>query len=207
MLRFSSNEAAELDGKSHRGRGISRGYMVLESVFRRLDKHMCYESDYCVDRYPGCRFDSESYTYAFFFSKEMLDEWDWKEHFAPQPETERYIRFMCDKLDLWDTMQFNTRITKAHWIAEDNCWRLTDLTGKTYTSRFLITGIGLLSNPTLPNVPGVEEFTGIAYHTSRWPKEEVSFEGKRVGIIGEIAPMTQIHFVSQRNKWHSLNHR
>lgn len=85
-------------------------------------------------------------------------------------------------------MQFNTSITKAHWIAQDGCWKLTDASGKTYTSRFLITGIGVLSNPTLPNVPGVADFKGTAYHTSRWPKENVSFEGKRVGIVGETVP-------------------
>lgn len=121
----------------------------------------------------------------------MLDDWNWTEHFAPQPETERYVRFICDKLKLWDSMQFNTRISKAHWIAEDNLWKLTDESGKTYTSRFLITGIGVLSNPTLPNVPGVEDYKGTAYHTSRWPKEEVKFEGKRVGIIGSGATAIQ----------------
>ena len=118
----------------------------------------------------------------------MLDEWDWTEHFAPQPETERYIRFMCDKFSLWEDMQFNTRVSKARWVPQDCCWKITDASGKVYTSRFLITGIGLLSNPTLPNVPGVEDFRGVAYHTSRWPKEEVSFEGKKVGIIGETVP-------------------
>ena len=76
-------------------------------------------------------------------------------------------------------------------------WKLTDVSGRTYTSRFLITGIGVLSNPTLPNVPGVEDFKGIAYHTSRWPKEEVKFEGKRVGVIGE--PISDLRrFVSGR---------
>ncbi|KAK5128947.1 hypothetical protein LTR85_000280 [Meristemomyces frigidus] len=139
------------------------------------------------NRYPGARFDSESYTYAFFFDKELLDEWNWTEHFAPQAETERYIRFICDKFRLWDDMQFNTRISKAHWMPQDNCWQLTDASGQTYTSRFLITGIGVLSNPTLPNVPGVEDFRGTAYHTSRWPKEDVSFEGKKVGIIAKTA--------------------
>lgn len=63
-------------------------------------------------------------------------------------------------------------------------WKLTDESGKTYTSRYLITAIGVLSNPTLPNVPGVEDFKGEACHTARWPKEQVTFEGKRVGIIG-----------------------
>jgi cation diffusion facilitator CzcD-associated flavoprotein CzcO len=139
----------------------------------------------------------------------MLDEWNWTEHFAPQPETERYIRFMCGKLDLWNEMQFNTRISSAHWMADDCCWKLYDDSGKTYTSRFLITGLGLLSNPTLPNVPGVEDFKGTAYHTSRWPKEEVKSEGKRVGIIGEKVPYPDSLRVSDetsRTAWTIADH-
>ncbi|TKA82563.1 hypothetical protein B0A55_01192 [Friedmanniomyces simplex] len=83
------------------------------------------------NRYPGARFDSESYTYAFYFSPELLNEWKWTEHYAPQPETERYIRFLCDKLALWDDMQFNTSITKAYWIEQDRLWKLTDASGRT----------------------------------------------------------------------------
>lgn len=86
-------------------------------------------------------------------------------------------------------MQFNTRVSKAHWIQDDQLWQITDTDGKVYTSKFLITGIGVLSNPTLPNVPGVENFKGPAYHTSRWPKEGVKFEGKKVGIIGTLVDL------------------
>jgi cation diffusion facilitator CzcD-associated flavoprotein CzcO len=133
---------------------------------------------------PGARFDSESWSYGFSWSQEILDEWSWTEHFAPQPETERYLNFICDKFGLREDIQFKTRVKSAHWLDEIGGWKLTDESGKTYTSRFLITGIGVLSNPTLPNVPGVEDFKGEACHTARWPKEPVSFEGKRVGIIG-----------------------
>lgn len=86
-------------------------------------------------------------------------------------------------------MQFNTQVVSAHWVGH---WKLTDQHGQIYTSRFLITGIGLLSAPTLPNIRGVETFKGDAFHTSRWPKEHVSFEGKRVGIIGVGATAIQI---------------
>lgn len=80
----------------------------------------------------------------------------------------------------------------AHWDQELCCWKLTDTSGRTYTSRFLITGIGLLSSPTLPNIPGVQDFRGDAFHTSKWPQESVSFEGKHVGIIGVGATAIQI---------------
>ncbi|KAF2640006.1 FAD/NAD(P)-binding domain-containing protein [Massarina eburnea CBS 473.64] len=146
------------------------------------------------NRYPGARFDCESYTYGFFFSQEILDEWTWSEHFAPQEETERYVRFVCDKYNLWEDMQFDTRVKSAHWQSNDGCWKLTDQDGRNYTSRFLITGIGLLSEPTLPNISGVQDFKGKAFHTSRWPKDVdvKEFEGKNVGVIGVGATGIQI---------------
>jgi cation diffusion facilitator CzcD-associated flavoprotein CzcO len=144
------------------------------------------------NRYPGARFDCESYTYGFSWSKELLEEWDWTEEFAPQAETERYVRFICDRFSLWQNMQFNTTVASAHWDDDSTLWRLTDQDGQKYTSRFLITGIGLLSAPTLPNIRGVESFAGDAFHTSRWPKDQITFEGKRVGIIGVGATAIQI---------------
>lgn len=144
------------------------------------------------NRYPGARFDCESYTYGFMWSKELLDEWNWTEHFAPQAETEQYVRYICDRFQLWDNMQFSTRIAQAHWNQDGRFWRLTDTNGRSYTSRFLITGIGLLSDLTLPNIVGVNDFKGDAFHTSRWPKHQVSFEGKSVGIIGVGATAIQM---------------
>ncbi|KAI1609888.1 hypothetical protein EDD36DRAFT_410564 [Exophiala viscosa] len=144
------------------------------------------------NRYPGARFDCESYTYGFFWSQELLDEWKWSEHFAPQEETERYIHFICDKYNLWRNMQFDTVVSKAHWDSEGRYWKLVDESGHEYTSRFLITGLGLLSNPTLPNIPGVEDYKGQAFHTSRWPKTPVNFEGKSVGVIGVGATAIQL---------------
>ncbi|KAJ5525282.1 hypothetical protein N7494_011932 [Penicillium frequentans] len=136
------------------------------------------------NRYPGARFDSESYSYNFSFSQELLDEWNWSEHFASQPETLRYCEFVCDKFNLRRDMQFNTRVTSAHFQDGANAWRLTDESGRQYTSRFLVTCIGILNNYTLPNIPGVSDFKGEAFHTARWPQEQVNFENKRVAIIG-----------------------
>ena len=89
-------------------------------------------------------------------------------------------------------MQFNTRIQQATWIAEDCCWKLTDQNGRSYTSQYLITGLGLLSDPVLPNIPGVKDFKGEAYHTARWPKQKVDFRGKSVGVIGVGATAIQL---------------
>lgn len=104
-------------------------------------------------------------------------------HFSPQPETLKYAQFITNKFDLRKDMQFDTKVKTAHWQNNDRQWLLSDASGKTYSSRFLITAMGILNDPTLPNIPGVEDFKGEAFHTSRWPSEW-SLDGKRVGIIG-----------------------
>ena len=67
------------------------------------------------NRYPGARFDSESYSYGYSFSQELLDEWNWTEHFAAQPETLRYLNHVADKFDLRRDIQFRSRVAAAHW--------------------------------------------------------------------------------------------
>ncbi|MBI3516880.1 MAG: NAD(P)/FAD-dependent oxidoreductase, partial [Proteobacteria bacterium] len=119
------------------------------------------------NRYPGARFDSESYSYSYSFSPELLAEWSWSEHFAGQPETLRYINHVADKFDLRRDIRFNARVTAAHWQEATRTWALTLEDGSRHTTRFLITAIGPLSAPTLPRIPGVETFRGASYHTAR----------------------------------------
>jgi cation diffusion facilitator CzcD-associated flavoprotein CzcO len=143
------------------------------------------------NRYPGARFDSESWSYGYSFSKELLQEWDWTEHFSPQPETLKYLNFVADKFDLRRDIQFKSRVTAAHYKEATRIWELTLEDGSRHTTRFLITAIGPLSTPTMPRIEGVGSFRGEAYHTAQWPHTPVSFEGKRVGIIGTGATAVQ----------------
>ncbi len=76
------------------------------------------------NRYPGARFDSESYTYGYSFSKALLDEWHWKERFSGQPENLRYLNHVVDKFDLRARMQFYRRVEAARFDECDNSWRL-----------------------------------------------------------------------------------
>ena len=136
------------------------------------------------NRYPGARFDSESWTYGYSFSQELLDEWDWEEHFSGQPENERYLNYVADKFDLRRDIQFSTLVTAAHYQEDSRTWKITLNDGTHHTARFLITAVGVLSAPTMPRIPGVESFKGQSCHTHNWPKEPVSFAGKRVAVIG-----------------------
>jgi cation diffusion facilitator CzcD-associated flavoprotein CzcO len=136
------------------------------------------------NRYPGARFDSESYSYGYSFSKELLQEWNWSEHFAGQPETLRYCKYVADKFDLRRDIQFQSRVTAAVYQEETRSWTVTLEDGNQSNSRFLITAIGPLSTPTLPRIEGRDDFKGPSFHTARWPKEPVDFAGKRVAVIG-----------------------
>ena len=143
------------------------------------------------NRYPGARFDSESYTYGYSFSPELLQEWNWSEHFAPQPETLRYVGYVADKFDLRRDILFKRRVTSAHWREEFRVWQVSLDTGEQISARFLITAIGALSAPTLPRIDGLDSFQGVSCHTAHWPHEPVSFEGKRVAVIGTGATGVQ----------------
>ncbi len=144
------------------------------------------------NRYPGARFDSESYTYGYSFSGALLDEWHWKERFSGQPENLRYLNHVADKFDLRKHMQFNCRVEAAHYDEAQNLWRVGIADGRTLTCRFLILATGLLSIPTPPRLEGMERFKGRSFHTFHWPHEPVDMAGKRVAVIGTGATGIQV---------------
>ena len=144
------------------------------------------------NRYPGARFDSESYTYGYSFDPEILEEWDWSEHFAAQPETLNYLNYVVDKHDLARDMQFGCRVVSATFDDEHDSWTVTLADGRTLTTRFLMTAIGMLSAATLPRIDGVDEFQGESFHTYYWPQEPVELTGKRVAVIGTGATGVQV---------------
>jgi cation diffusion facilitator CzcD-associated flavoprotein CzcO len=144
------------------------------------------------NRYPGARFDSESISYGYSFSEELLQEWDWKERFSGQPENHRYLSYVADKFDLRRHMQFGCTVESAHWDDDATLWRVHVADGRDLTSRFLITAVGLLSAPTMPRYDGIDEFEGRAFHTFDWPEEPVDMAGKRVAVIGTGATGVQV---------------
>ena len=143
------------------------------------------------NRYPGARFDSESWTYGYSFSQELLDEWDWQEHFAAQPETLRYLNYVADKFDLRRDIHFESRVAASHYREETRSWDVILDDGRCYRTRFLVTAVGVLSAPTMPTIAGIDSFKGRSCHTHYWPKERVPFDGKRVAVIGTGATAVQ----------------
>ena len=143
------------------------------------------------NRYPGARFDSESYSYGYSFSPELLQEWSWSEHFAAQPETLRYLNYVADKFELRRDIRFLSRVRSAHYQEAMLSWDVTLADGGRYRAPFLITAIGLLSAPTLPRIEGIETFRGQSFHTAEWPRGPLSLAAKRVAVLGTGATGVQ----------------
>ena len=152
------------------------------------------------NRYPGCRFDSESYSYGYSFSEELLQEWDWVEHFSPQPDNLRYLHLVADKFDLRRDIQFNSRVAAAIYDGNHRQWEVELEDGGRARARFLISATGPLSAYQMPDIEGLDSFKGPSWHTARWPRDpngfggskDVSFDGKRVAVIGTGASGVQV---------------
>ncbi|MGI9611709.1 MAG: flavin-containing monooxygenase, partial [Acidimicrobiales bacterium] len=138
------------------GAGVSGIYQIKRLTDLGLDA-IVLEGDsdlggtWYRNRYPGARFDSESYTYGYSFSKELLDEWHWKERFSAQPENLRYLNYVADRFDLRRYMTFNARVETMTWLEDERRWQLDLHNGDRYTASFVITSLGPLSIPTLPS--------------------------------------------------------
>lgn len=136
------------------------------------------------NRYPGARCDITTLDYQFSFDPELLKAWTWSEKYATQPEILRYANFVADRYQLRRDITFNTRVDKAHWDEASHRWKVHLSDGKVLTPRFYIMATGCLSTPKQPDIPGVNNFKGAVYFTSRWPAEPVDFTGKRVAVVG-----------------------
>ena len=106
------------------------------------------------NRYPGARFDSEGYIYQYLFSEELYKGWSWSEKFPGQPEIERWLNYVADRLDLRKDIQFNTPIKSAHFDEATDRWTITTDNGQVIDAQFLVTCCGMLSAPLTVRFPG-----------------------------------------------------
>ena len=173
--------------------GLYQLFLLRESGFRVciLERGTGVGGTWYWNRYPGARFDSESYSYAYSFSDELLEEWNWSEHFASQPEILRYLQYVASKFDLQKDIKFGSDVESAVYLERHKSWKITLANGMVYTTRILVTAMGVLSEPTFPDIDGIDSFQGDSFHTARWPKNPISFEGKDVAVIGTGASGVQ----------------
>jgi len=144
------------------------------------------------NRYPGARFDSESYSYGYSFSREVLDEWRWTERFSPQAQTLSYLSFVADKFNLRKFMQFGCRVRSLVFDDNRNHWTIRLDGDREMTTRFVVSAVGTLSTPTLPKFEGMASFEGASFHAFDWPHDPIDLGGKRIAVIGSGATAIQI---------------
>ncbi len=136
------------------------------------------------NRYPGARCDIESIDYSYSFSDDLQQDWEWSERYATQPEILRYVNHVADRFDLRRDIQFQTRVTAAHFDGATMQWTIRTDRNERFSAPFCIMATGCLSASQVPAYPGLDRFTGRWFHTGNWPHDGVDFSGRRVGVIG-----------------------
>jgi len=136
--------------------------------------------------YPGCRCDVPSHLYSFSFALNP----EWTNTYSPQPEIWAYLRHTAERFGVLPHIRLNTAVTDAAWDSVDGRWRI-ETTDGVHTADVLIGGNGALSEPSTPDIPGLDRFQGKAFHSARWDVNE-QVAGKRVAVIGTGASAIQI---------------
>jgi 4-hydroxyacetophenone monooxygenase len=137
------------------------------------------------NRYPGARVDSPSRTYTHLFGVDF----PYPYAFCPRDENLRYMRWIADTFAIRDRILFETEIRSVVWDEAASEWELTGdgpSGRKTWRVNAVISGVGFLSRPKLPEIEGRERFQGVACHTAQWP-DDLDISGKRVAVIGSGA--------------------
>ncbi|KAA8970133.1 NAD(P)/FAD-dependent oxidoreductase [Mycobacterium sp.] len=137
--------------------------------------------------YPGCACDIPSHLYSFSFEPKP----DWKHLFSYQDEIWDYLKGVTDKYGLRRYIVFDSLVDRAHWDDADYRWHVFTADGREYVAQFVISGAGALHIPSVPDIPGRDEFRGPAFHSAQWD-HGVDLTGKRVAVIGTGASAIQI---------------
>ncbi len=137
--------------------------------------------------YPGCACDVPSHLYSFSFEPKA----DWSKLFSPQPEILEYLKGVTEKYGLRRYIRFGSLSDRATWDDSEYRWHVFTESGQEYVTQFVISGVGALHIPRLPDIEGIDEFRGAAFHSAQWD-HTVDLTGKRVAVIGTGASAIQI---------------
>jgi len=143
-----------------------------------------------VNTYPGCRVDNSNHMYSYSFEPNHA----WPQHFSPQPELLKYFRGVAAKYDLRKHIRFETKVESLAWDEDRAVWRVAlkgkDGRAETVEANAVITAVGQLNKPRMPQIEGVGTFEGPAFHSAEW-RHDVDLAGKRVAVIGTGASAYQ----------------
>ncbi|MEU4518245.1 NAD(P)/FAD-dependent oxidoreductase [Amycolatopsis sp. NPDC024027] len=136
--------------------------------------------------YPGCACDVQSHMYSFSYEQNP----GWSRSFSPQPEIFDYLKGVADKYRLREKIRFGVELTGAHWDERERRWTATTRDGREFVAQFLVSGVGGLHIPQIPDLPGIADFKGQTWHSARW-NHEYDLRGKKVAVVGTGASAVQ----------------
>ena len=158
--------------------------------FTIFEKSECLGGTWRDNTYPGAACDSPSFAYCFSFEQKT----DWSRKWAPQQEILDYLRHCAGKYGLLPKIRFGAEITRARFDADAGVWQLRSADGEDFSAEILVSGVGQLNRPFVPEVSGLDRFQGEWFHSARW-NHDVGLEGRNVAVIGNAA--SAIQFVPQ----------
>ncbi|MEP3245610.1 MAG: NAD(P)/FAD-dependent oxidoreductase [Sneathiella sp.] len=170
--------------------GICMGYRLLKegmSNFVILEKTDGIGGTWYKNTYPGAACDVPSHFYCFSFAPNP----DWSRVYSPQAEIRDYIEDCANRFKVTPHIHFGSSVEGAVFDEEKALWTVTLEGGKTYQARHLVAGTGGLNIPMIPDLPGLKDFEGRAFHTAQW-QSDVDLAGKNVTIIGSAASAIQL---------------
>lgn len=171
--------------------GLLLGHRLAEQgiPFTILEKNPAVGGTWYENRYPGCRVDiaSDSYSYSFLRG-------DWDHLFGPRPEVQRYFERFAESAGLAERIEFGAAVEEARWDEAQGQWHVRyRREGRTIetTATVLVSAVGLLNRPRIPEIEGRELFRGPQMHTAQWD-DSVDLAGKRVAVVGTGASAFQL---------------
>jgi 4-hydroxyacetophenone monooxygenase len=173
--------------------GLYAGIQLREAgiPFVILEKNDTVGGTWYENIYPGCGVDTPNHFYSYAFEPNH----DWSHYFAKRDELWTYFERVADKFDLRKHIRFSTEVSDARFQEEDARWSITaqsaDGTQHRFSARILVSAVGVLNRPKLPDISGLQSFTGPAFHTAQWDRN-FDWRGKRVAMIGTGASGHQV---------------
>ncbi|ANK83504.1 MAG: monooxygenase [Rhizobiales bacterium NRL2] len=158
--------------------------------FEMIERNAEVGGVWLENRYPGAGVDTPNHLYSFSFVM-----WDWSKFFALRDELKAYLNHVADHFGLRDHIRFQTEVVSTEWIEDRQQWKVTtrDPSGREAVeyANIVVSAAGIFNPPVFPDIPGIDDFDGPSFHTSRWP-DDLDLKGKRVAIIGNGASAMQI---------------
>jgi 4-hydroxyacetophenone monooxygenase len=173
--------------------GLYAGIQLQQAgiPFVILEKNDAVGGTWYENIYPGCGVDTPNHFYSYAFEPNH----DWSHFFAKRDELWNYFERVADKYDLRKHIQLGTEVVEARYDQSSASWRITaqgiDGTEHRLYARVLVSAVGVLNRPKLPDIAGLHSFAGPAFHTAQWDRD-FDWRGRRVAMIGTGASGHQV---------------